>query len=126
RMVNLRMDHRLQGRIDPSDVLQEACLDVVGRAREYCADPAIPPFLWLRMLTAQRLLVLHRHHLGARMRDAGQEVSLHRGALPQANSVSLAGFLLGRLTAPSRAVRRAERQLQLQEALNAMDPIDRE
>ncbi len=60
------------------------------------------------------------------MRDAGLEVSLHRGALPQATSVSLAAMLLGRLTSPTRAALRAELQLRLQEALNAMDPIDRE
>ena len=54
------------------------------------------------------------------------EVSLHRGALPQASSVSLAEWLLGRLTSPTRAARRAETQGRLQEALNRMDPLDRE
>jgi len=60
------------------------------------------------------------------MRDAGQEVSLHRGALPQASSISLAAQLLGRFTAPSQAAMRAEMQIRLQEALNSMDPLDRE
>ena len=77
-------------------------------------------------MTGQKLTDLHRHHLGAKMRDAGLEVSLHRGALPQASSVSLAELLLGRLTSPTRAAQRAEMQLRLQEALNRMDPIDRE
>jgi RNA polymerase sigma-70 factor (ECF subfamily) len=80
RMVKLRMDRRLQGRLDPSDVLQEAYLDVARRSAEYAADPTMPPYLWLRFLTGQRLLALHRQHLGAKMRDAGQEVSLYRGA----------------------------------------------
>jgi RNA polymerase sigma-70 factor (ECF subfamily) len=126
RMVKLRLDRRLQGRIDPSDVLQEAYLDVAQRAPEYASNPTMPFFLWLRWLTGQRLLMLHRQHLGAKMRDAGQEVSLYRGALPQASSVSLAAQLLGRMTSPSLAAVRAEMQLQLQEALNGMDPIDRE
>jgi RNA polymerase sigma-70 factor (ECF subfamily) len=125
-MVKLRLDRRLQGRIDPSDVLQEAYLDVAQRAAEYAARPTMPFFLWLRWLTGQRLLMLHRQHLGTKMRDAGQEVSLYRGALPQASSVSLAAQLLGRMTSPSLAAVRAEMQLQLQEALNSMDPIDRE
>jgi RNA polymerase sigma-70 factor (ECF subfamily) len=60
------------------------------------------------------------------MRDAGREVSIHRGAIPMASSISLAAQLLGRHTTASQAVARAERQLQLQEALNAMDSIDRE
>ena len=126
RMVRLRLDHRLQGRVDPSDVLQDAQVDVLRRAEEYAANPRMPPFLWLRYLTAQRLMALHREHLGAQMRDAGQEVSLYRGALPEATSVSLAALLLGRLTSPTRAAQRAEMKLRLQEVLNGMDPIDRE
>jgi RNA polymerase sigma-70 factor (ECF subfamily) len=101
QMVRLRLDRRLQGRVDPSDVLQEAYLDVAGRAAEYAANPTMPLFLWLRFLTGQRLMIVHRQHLGTRMRDAGQEVSLYRGALLQASSVSLAAQLLGRITSPA-------------------------
>ena len=77
RMVKLRIDRRLQGRLDPSDVLQDAYMDVAKRAGEYRANPTMPVFLWLRLLTGQKLMALHRKHLGAQMRDAGQEVSLH-------------------------------------------------
>jgi RNA polymerase sigma-70 factor, ECF subfamily len=126
RIVRLRLDRRLQGRIDPSDVLQDAYLDVAKRAGEYVANPSVPVFLWLRLITGQRLMALHRQHLGAQMRDAGQEVSLYRGALPDATSVSLAALLLGRLTSPTQAAQRAEMQIRLQEVINAMDPIDRE
>jgi RNA polymerase sigma-70 factor (ECF subfamily) len=86
----------------------------------------VPIYVWLRALTGQRLIDLHRQHLGAKMRDAGQEVSLYRGALPQASSASLAQHLLAGLTSPTQAAVRAEMQLQLQEALNSMDPMDRE
>jgi RNA polymerase sigma-70 factor (ECF subfamily) len=125
-MVRLRLDRRLAGRLDASDVLQEAYIEADRRFAEYLRDPAVPIFLWLRLVTGQKLIDLHRHHLGTKMRDAGMEVSLHRGALPQASSVSLAELLLGRLTSPTRAAQRAEMQLRLQEALNRMDPIDRE
>src|SRR5262245_61436195 len=125
-MIKLRLDRRLQGRFDPSDVLQEAYLDVAKRAQEYVAKPAMPVFLWLRWITGEKLLALHRRHLGAQMRDAGQEVSLHRGSLPQASSISLAAMLLGQLTSPTHAARRAEMQVRLQDVLNSLDPIDRE
>jgi RNA polymerase sigma-70 factor (ECF subfamily) len=125
-MVRLRLDRRLQGRVDPSDVLQEAYLDLAQRLPDYARDQPVPPFLWLRLVTGQRLLQVHRHHLGTAMRDAGREVSLYRGALPQASSASLAAQLLGRLTTASQAAARAERQLQLQAVLNGMDPMDRE
>jgi RNA polymerase sigma-70 factor (ECF subfamily) len=126
RMIQLRLDRRLQGRIDAADVLQDAFMDASRRLKEYAANPAIPPFLWLRLLTVQRLQTLHRLHLGVKARDAGREVSLHSGPLPAADSRSLAAQLLGRLTTPSRAALRAEIQIKIQEALNAMDPIDRE
>src|SRR4029077_16627747 len=65
-------------------------------------------------------------HLGAKMRDVNLEVSLYRGALPQATSVSLAAHLLGRMTSAPQAAIRAEHKLLVQEALNSMDPLDRE
>src|SRR5260370_19131235 len=120
------MDRRLQGRLDVSDVLQEAFVDFAMRAGEYVKDPGMPFYLWLRFLTGQRLQLLHRLHLGAQMRDAGRDVSLHRGAMPQATSVSLAAQLLGRFTSVTQAVQRAELQLTLHEAINALDPLDRE
>ena len=126
RMIRLRLDRRLQGRIDSSDVLQDTYVKIARGAREYLAQPNMPPFLWLRFLTGQTLQALHRHHLKVHMRDAGQEVSLRRRATPQTNSVSLAEMLLGRLTSPTRAARRAEMQVKLQEMLNAMEPFDRE
>jgi RNA polymerase sigma-70 factor, ECF subfamily len=126
KMVRLRLDRRVAGRLDPSDVLQEAYLDVARRFPSYTAAPAVPFYVWLRELTGQRLIDLHRQHLGAKMRDAGQEVSLYRGALPQASSASLAQQLLAGLTSPTQAAVRAEMQLQLQDALNSMDPMDRE
>jgi RNA polymerase sigma-70 factor (ECF subfamily) len=126
QMVRLRLDRRLQGRVDPSDVLQEAYLDLATRLPDYARDRPMPTYLWLRLVTGQRLVQVHRQHLGAAMRDAGREVSLYRGALPQASSASLAAQLLGRLTTASQAAIRAERQIQLQEVLNGMDPLDRE
>ncbi|HEV3078244.1 MAG TPA: sigma-70 family RNA polymerase sigma factor [Gemmataceae bacterium] len=126
RMVRLRMDQRLQGRVDPADVVQEAYLAVRGKFQEYGADPRLPFFLWLRLEVGQKLVDLHRFHLGAQMRDAGQEVSLYRGALPQVSSQSLAEHLQGKLTSASNAAMRVELKLRVQEALNSMDRHDRE
>src|SRR3954452_20465807 len=126
QMVRLRLDRRLQGRVDPSDVLQDAYIDLAQKLPDYARKPAMPFFLWLRLVTGERLLRVHRQHLGAARRGAGREVSLRQGGLPQASSVSLAAQLLGRFTSASRAAVRAEMQLVLQETLNQMEPIDRE
>ena len=126
RMVELRMDPRLHGRIDASDVLQDGFLDLDKRMDSYLNDPTLPVFLWLRRVVSDRLATLHRHHLGTQMRDVSQEVSLYRDPLPQASSAALAAMLLGRLTSPSNAAIRAEQILQVQEAVNSLEPIDRE
>jgi RNA polymerase sigma-70 factor (ECF subfamily) len=126
RMVSFRMDSRLQGRVDPSDVVQDVCLEAWQCLGSYVSQPSTPFFVWLRSVAGHKLGDLHRHHLGARMRDARREVSLYQGSLPGATSAALAAQLLGHFTRPSEAAVRAERKAQLQAALNAMDPIDRE
>lgn len=126
KMVRMRLNPRLQGRVDDSDVLQDTYVEAARRLPDYLKGPRAPFFLWLRQITSQRLIDVHRRHLGARARDAGLEISLHRGRLPLASSVSLAAQLLGRLTSPSEAAVRAETRLALQEALNRMDELDRE
>jgi RNA polymerase sigma-70 factor (ECF subfamily) len=125
-MVHLRLDRRLQARVDSSDVLQEAFLEGAERYESYKAKPTMPAFLWLRFLVGQRLTLMHRRHLGVKARAAGREVSLFHGALPEANSESLAAQLLGKLSSPSQVAMRSELQVKLQEALNSMDEIDRE
>ena len=71
RMVELRMDGRLQGRIDASDVLQDAFLDAAAHLDWYRQGSELPPFLWLRLVVSQRLANYHRRHVGTKMRDVG-------------------------------------------------------
>src|SRR5688572_10084164 len=114
RLVAFRMDQRLQGRIDASDVIQEVCLEAAAALAEYLRRPTLPFFLWLRGITGNKLLELHRHHLGTQMRDARREVSLFSGASPENTSAALAAQLLGHATRPSEAAIRAEAKVRLQ------------
>src|SRR5262245_46860840 len=65
RMVELRMDPRLRARLDPSDVVQEGAIEVARRLPEFLRDRSLPFFVWLRLVVGERLVVLHRRHLGA-------------------------------------------------------------
>src|SRR5215831_14183148 len=116
RMVELRLDPRLRARLDASDVVQDAFLDVARDLDAYLADPKLPPLLWLRLHVGRRLMTSHRRQPCAKMRDA---------ALPEASSAALASMLLGRHTSPAQVAQRAERMLRVQEELNSLDPIDR-
>jgi RNA polymerase sigma-70 factor (ECF subfamily) len=126
RMIALRLDRRLQGRIDPSDVIQEAYVEATAGLGEFVQRSEMPFFLWLRWLTGMKLNAIHRKHLGCQVRDAAREVSINRGAWPQATSAALAAHLLGRETSASAVAIRLERKARLQDALEAMDPVDRE
>ncbi len=125
-MIRVRLNRRLQGRVDDSDILQDALLDASRRIRDYLQQPQAPFFLWLRRIAADKLLEVHRTHLGTQRRDASREVSIHRGSVPYANSVSLAAQLVGRLTSPSISLIKAELRVKLQEGLAALSPLDRE
>jgi RNA polymerase sigma-70 factor (ECF subfamily) len=120
------MDDRLRARLDPSDIIQEAYLEASRRIEEYTRQPEVPFYVWLRFLTAQKLVEQHRHHLRVKARDASREVPLFSGRLPEASSAMLAAQLLGHTTAPSQAAMRAERHCRLREALDRMDASDRE
>src|SRR5712692_10327330 len=56
RMVEARLDPRLQARLDASDVVQDAYTEVLERLPEYCRDPKMPLFLWLRLVVGERLM----------------------------------------------------------------------
>lgn len=124
RMVQLRLDHRLAGRVSASDVLQEAYIDALKRIDHYFEKPNQPFFGWLRLVVGQRLADVHREHL-AQKRNAAQDVSI-QGGPPGADSACMAAFLVGHLTSPSHAASRNEAYARLEEALNQMDPLDRE
>jgi RNA polymerase sigma-70 factor (ECF subfamily) len=84
------------------------------------------PFLWVRFLTVQRLLILHRHHLGTKQRDARREISLDVPHYPEASSAHLASCLVDSQATPGVAVENAELRVRLQQALEHMDPLERE
>jgi RNA polymerase sigma-70 factor (ECF subfamily) len=126
RMVAFRLDQRLCGRVDPSDVLQDAYLEAWRDLGSYLNRPEIPFFLWLRGIAGNKLRELHRHHLGTRMRDPRREVPIHGGVMPETTTTALTEGLLGNLTRASDEAVRLELKLRLQDALNSMDPLDRE
>ena len=122
RMVSFRLDRRLIGRVDADDVLQEVYLDVAQRLEHYLDGPSMSFFVWLRLVTGQTLINVHRRHLGSQKRDAGREQQRYSPS----TSISLASQLLGEFTSPSQAALREEQSVELESAINQMDPIDRE
>lgn len=138
RMIAARMDPRLVARLDVSDVIQDALVEVTERLPGYLAEreqaastpePAgrgpMPFFLWVRFIAGQKLAQVHRHHLGADMRDAHLDVDL-AAAIPGPNASRVASvFLQGGLT-PSGIVSEHEAQEIMTTVLEDLAPEDRE
>ena len=124
--VALRMDARIRGRIDPADVMQEAFLEASNRLHELAKHTSLEPYVWLRTLTLQRLLILHRRHLDAQVRDARRDVSIENVLALDVSSVALAAQLISSGTSPSGILARAEESERLHKALDQLDPQDRE
>lgn len=124
RMVAFRMDPRLQGRVDALDIVQDAFVE--ASAEVYFRAPTVSLFVWLRGVVRNKLLEVHRHHLGTRMRDAKRDRALDAPRDPDDTSAALCVHLTAGLTRPSIAAVRGEIGARLAEALGEMDPIDRE
>ena len=126
RIVRFRLDHRIAGRISDSDVLQETYIAAAQRLEHYRKQTEMPAFLWLRLVVGQQLVDLHRQHLQAEMRDVRKEVSLQPNEPSPHTSMAIAAHLVGKMTAVSEIVARAERIERLESTLNKMDDFDRE
>ncbi len=124
-MVHLRMSPQLARRVDAADVVQEAMIEAATRLDQYLADSLMDFYVWLRWLVRDKLVDLHRQHLGAAKRDANREFFLESEA-GAASSLALADFLVGDLTSPSRAAVREEIQRVIREGLANLSDQDRE
>jgi RNA polymerase sigma-70 factor (ECF subfamily) len=126
RMIAIRLDGRVLGKVDSEDVLQDAFVRACRRIQSHLDRPTVPLFVWLRQITAQVLIDTHRRYLGAKMRDVGLEVNLHRVSSAGTSSASLVAQLADSLTSPSQCAVREEMLSELQSALEDLNRIDRE
>lgn len=125
-VVCLRMDHRVQGRVDPSDVIQDTFLEACRRIDDYLADPSVSFFVWLRFLAKQRLAMIHRQHLRVQARDARRDVPLYDSGFNSVSAAALAAQLAARLTSPSMKLHKVEWKVRIQNALDQLDANSRE
>ena len=126
QMLQFRMDPRLRARTDLSDVLQEAYIEAYRRLDHYAKLPQMSFYLWLRQVTMQRMIDLHRRHLLAGKRDVRQEVQLAPESYNAATSAAIARHFIDAIVSPSQMAVRQEMLAQLETTLESMDDIDRE
>ena len=122
RLVNAKLDRRLSGRIDSSDVVQEAYLEACRRYKEYLNNPEVPLVEWLRFLTMQVVQATHRFHLGRQKRSVEKEVAVHSDV----GVVQIVDIISGSLDSPHSVLVRSELQKVVSRLLSAMSEPDQE
>ena len=123
-MVNVRMDRRLASRIDPSDVVQEALIDATRRLDDYLEQRPMPFYPWIRNVTWNRLLDLHRLHLKTAKRSVAREAK--EIALTDESADLLARNAVSRQTSAIHYVMRDELRARVQVALDELSEDHRE
>jgi RNA polymerase sigma-70 factor (ECF subfamily) len=126
RMIDLRMDHLVQRRVDASDIVQDVLLEAHRRLDDYLANPAMPFHLWLRHMAKDRLIDAHRRHRVAARRTVDREQPLVAAAFLDRSTLDLAGELKDPELTPAAAATWHELQVRFQQALDTMDEQDRE
>ena len=125
RMIMARMDRRLSARVDPSDVVQEALVEASRRFEEYLRSDDQQFVPWLRHIAWEKLVQLHRHHIGAQRRSVEREATPVQPTVDHSSN-RLSRFLAGNLPTPSAAVAEKERQANIRSAIDRLDETDRE
>lgn len=119
RVVELRMDPRMQGRVDPSDVVQETQLVASRRIDDFLARRPTSFRLWIRRKALEQLAKVRRYHVDAEKR------SLKRDAhLSDKSSLLLATQLLE--PRPSQIAQRNEALEQVRLAVSQLAEQDQE
>lgn len=125
RMVDARMDRRLERRVDASDIVQDVLLEASQRLEDYLRDPRLPFSLWLRQLAQDRVIDMHRRHRLAGRRSLDREQPIQTGE-DDNSSRELAIQLRDPELTPAAHALREELRDQFLRALGLMDEPDRE
>jgi RNA polymerase sigma-70 factor (ECF subfamily) len=126
RMIGLRLDPALAGRVDASDIVQDVMLEVSQRLADYLRNPSMPFHLWVRHIARDHMIDAHRRHRQAQRRSLDREQSLVPAGLSDQSSLELAGQFLDREMTPATAAVRHELQRRMEQAVAALEEDDRE
>jgi RNA polymerase sigma-70 factor (ECF subfamily) len=119
--VDFHLDPGLRARLDPSDVVQEAQLEVVRRMDDFLRRRPMPFHLWLRKTAYERLLNLRRDHRRRARRSVEREIPL-----PERSSLLLARPFVSGGPSPSRQAEAREHAERVSRAVRELSETDRE
>jgi RNA polymerase sigma-70 factor (ECF subfamily) len=114
-LARLQLARRLQGKVDASDVVQQALLEAVRALPQFRGTGEADVLAWLRGILAHVLAREARRYAGTQQRDVAREVSLEQELAE--SSRRLGDVLAAEQTSPSEAAARREQSVLLADAL---------
>src|SRR5580704_7345326 len=125
RMVQVRLDRALAGRVDASDIVQDVLWEASRRLSDYLLEAKMPFHLWLRELAKDHLIDAHRRHRKAQRRSVDRERPL-TAEFSDRSSLDLAAQLRDKELTPATAAIRKELEARFLTALDQLDEEDAE
>jgi RNA polymerase sigma-70 factor, ECF subfamily len=123
-VARLQINHRLQGKVDASDVVQEAFLKAHRNFTKFRGHTEAELTGWLRQILQLHLVDLVRHHCGSRRRDVRLERNL--AVEMDRSSRILDAALFAKQVSPSQQASRREQAVLLADALGRLPEDYRE
>ena len=113
-----QIEHRLQPRVSPSDVVQETMLRATQNFGQFRGTTEPELLAWLRQILVNNLAKFVEQHMLAARRDVRREVSIERlGNRLEQSTVQLAALLPTDSKSPSMAVQQREEAVLLADRL---------
>ena len=125
KMVALRLDRQIAGRVDASDIVQDVLIEANRRLSDYIDEGKMPFHLWLRQLAKDRMIDMHRRH-HAQRRTVDKEQPIKAGGNIDRSSMDLEGQLADQELTPAAANIRKELEARFFDALQELSEQDRE
>lgn len=124
RLVQMRLDQKIQRRVDVSDVVQDVMVEAHRRLNDYLAGPVMPFHLWVRQIAKDRIIDAHRRHRVSSKRSVEREQPLMAAPGDEQSALELAAWLCDPEITPAAAAAQKELAQQVQEAIQRLDEAD--
>lgn len=125
RLVQMRLDRRIQRRLDVSDVVQDVLVEANRRLADYLQNPGMAFHLWLRQIAKDRIIDAHRRHRVSTKRSVDREQPLQAGP-PDGSTLDLAARIYDPEVTPATAAAQQEIAHQVEEAITRLNELDAE
>jgi len=126
RMIQMRLDNKIQRRIDVSDVVQDVLVEANRRLQNYLENPQMSFHLWLRQIAKDRIIDAHRRHRGSAKRSVDREKPLAVQAADDHSTMQLLDQLRDPELTPAAAATQQEMARAVERSIAALGDQDAE